>query len=63
VKARLWRVRLHLRERLNRYYDEQSTLAPEELAPTSRVTKKIIDLFTECFCDSIPRTYSTSVAR
>jgi RNA polymerase sigma-70 factor, ECF subfamily len=63
VKARLWRVRLHLRERLNRYFDEQSTLAPEELAPTSRVTKKIIGLFAECLCDSIPRTYSTSVAR
>jgi len=63
VKARLWRVRLHLRERLNRYFDEQSTLAPEELAPTSRVTKKIIGLFAECLRDSIPRTYSTSVAR
>ncbi len=36
VKARLWRVRLHLRERLNRYFDEQSTLAPEELAPCGR---------------------------
>ena len=24
VKARLWRVRLHLRERLNRYFDERS---------------------------------------
>jgi RNA polymerase sigma-70 factor (ECF subfamily) len=63
VKARLWRVRLHLRERLNRYLGEQSTLMPEELAPTSRVTKKIIGLFAECLRDSIPRTYSTSVAR
>lgn len=63
VKARLWRVRLHLRERLNGYFDERSTLPPEELAPTSRVTKKIIGLFAECLRDSIPRTYSTSVAR
>jgi RNA polymerase sigma-70 factor (ECF subfamily) len=63
VKARLWRVRLHLRERLNRYFDERTMLSPEELAPTSRVTKKIIGLFAECLRDSIPRTYSTSLAR
>jgi RNA polymerase sigma-70 factor (ECF subfamily) len=63
VKARLWRVRIHLRERLNRYIDEPPSLAPEELAPTSRVTKKIIGLFAECLRDSIPRTYSTGVAR
>ena len=41
VKARLWRVRLHLRERLNRYFDERTALAPEEFAPTSRVTKRL----------------------
>src|ERR1700688_170285 len=39
VKARLWRVRLHLRERLNRYFDERTALFPEEFAPTSRITK------------------------
>jgi RNA polymerase sigma-70 factor (ECF subfamily) len=63
VKARLWRVRLHLRERLNRYFDERTASAPEESAPTSRVTKNIIGLFAECLRDSIPRTYSPSVAR
>jgi RNA polymerase sigma-70 factor, ECF subfamily len=64
VKARLWRVRLHLRERLNRYFDERTPFAPgEEPAPTTRVTKKIIGLFAECLSDSIPHTYSTSVAR
>jgi RNA polymerase sigma-70 factor, ECF subfamily len=63
VKARLWRVRLQLRERLNRYFDERTCLAPKEPAPTSRMTKKIIGLFAECLRDSIPRTYSTSVAR
>jgi hypothetical protein len=63
VKARLWRVRLHLRERINRYFDERPSLTPEELGPTCRVTKKIIGIFAECLCDSIPRTYSTSVAR
>jgi RNA polymerase sigma-70 factor (ECF subfamily) len=63
VKARLWRVRLLLRERLNRYFGERTTLAPEELAPTSRMTKKIIGLFAECIRDSISPTYSTSVGR
>jgi RNA polymerase sigma-70 factor, ECF subfamily len=63
VKARLWRVRLHLRERLNKYFDERTTLTPEQLAPTSRVTKKIIGLFAECLRDSIPRTQSTSLAQ
>jgi RNA polymerase sigma-70 factor (ECF subfamily) len=64
VKARLWRVRLHLRERLNRYFDERTPFAPEEPAPTtSRVTKKIIGLLADCLRDSIPRTYSTSIAR
>jgi RNA polymerase sigma-70 factor, ECF subfamily len=63
VKARLWRVRLHLRERLNRYSDKRMSLASEELAPTSRATKKIIGLLAECLRDSIPRTYSTSIAQ
>jgi RNA polymerase sigma-70 factor (ECF subfamily) len=63
VKARLWRVRLHLRERLNRYFDDRRPFAPEKPAPTSRVTKKIIGLFAECLRDSIPQTYSASVAR
>jgi RNA polymerase sigma-70 factor (ECF subfamily) len=63
VKARLWRVRLHLRERLNKYFDERKMLTPEKLAPTSRVTKKIIGLFAECLRDSIPRPHSSSLAR
>ncbi len=63
VKARLWRVRLQLRERLNRYFDERTSLAPEELAPTSRVTKTILGLLADCLRHSIPRTYSTSIAR
>src|SRR5579872_624548 len=64
VKARLWRVRLHLRECLNRYFHERTSFVPgEEPAPTSRVTKKIIGLFAECLRDSIPQTYSTGLAR
>jgi RNA polymerase sigma-70 factor (ECF subfamily) len=41
VKARLWRVRLHLRERLNRYFDEQTLFEPEESAPTSRIRRQL----------------------
>jgi len=52
VKARLWRVRLHLRERLNRYF-ERAPFAPEEPTPTCRVTTKITGLFAECLCGSI----------
>src|ERR1700722_7024038 len=60
VRAWLLRVRLNLRKRLNRYFDERTTLAPEAFAPTGRVTKKIIGLFAEYLRDSIPRIYSTS---
>ena len=63
VKARLWRVRLHLRERLNRCFDETTTSAPEELATANKVTRNIIGLLAECLRDSVPHTYSTSVAR
>jgi hypothetical protein len=63
VNARVWRVRLHLRERLNRYFYERTSLAPEELAPTSRVTKRIIGRCAERLRNSIPRTYSVSIAR
>lgn len=63
VKARQWRVRLHLRDRLSKYFDERTSVAPAELAPKSRVTKKIIGLFAECLRDSIPRAYSASTVR
>jgi RNA polymerase sigma-70 factor (ECF subfamily) len=63
VKARQWRVRLHLRDHLNRYLNERPSLTPEELAPKSRVTKKIMGLFADCFRDLDPQTYSTSVVR
>jgi RNA polymerase sigma-70 factor, ECF subfamily len=62
VKARLWRVRLHLRERLNRYLDERALLAPKRSVPTRRMTNRIIGVFAEYLRDSIPRTYLTSVA-
>jgi RNA polymerase sigma-70 factor (ECF subfamily) len=63
VKARLWRVRLQLRERLDRYFDERPFSVPGGQALASRATKNIIGLLAECLHDSIPPTYSTSVAR
>ena len=63
VKARLWRVRLHLRERLTKHFDERATLTPDELASTGRMTMRIVGICAECLRESIPRTYSTSIAR
>lgn len=63
VKARLRRVRLHLRERLNRYFDKRPPLAPKEFTSTSRMATKIIGLCAGCLRDSIPQRYSTSIAR
>src|ERR1700722_19775411 len=37
VKARLWRVRSQLRDRITEHFDERSTLAPDELAQAGRV--------------------------
>ena len=56
VKARLWRVRSHLRARLDRYFDEQTALSPETLPATNRATKRIIGLLAECLRDSIPQS-------
>jgi RNA polymerase sigma-70 factor (ECF subfamily) len=63
VKARLWRVRLHLRSRLDRYFDERTPWAPKEPDATSKVTRRIIGLFADCLRDSMPQKYSASVAR
>jgi RNA polymerase sigma-70 factor (ECF subfamily) len=63
VKARLWRVRLHLRARLDRYFDEHAPLALKGRAATSKVTRRIVGLFADCLRDSMPQKYSASVAR
>ena len=63
VKARLWRVRSHLRERLRKHFDERTLLRPKDLAPARRLTKRVIRLVADCLRDSIPHRYSTSVTR
>jgi RNA polymerase sigma-70 factor (ECF subfamily) len=63
VKARLWRVRLHLRERLTNYFHERRILAPDEVGSAARATKNVVRLCAECLRHSMPRPYSTSLAQ
>jgi RNA polymerase sigma-70 factor, ECF subfamily len=58
VKARLWRVRLELRDRLNKYLSERTESLRPRLLPREAGTQRIIGLFAECLRNSIPRTRS-----
>ena len=53
VKARLWRVRLQLRERLNKYFGKQPESARTQLVPINRRTGRVLGLFAECLDHSI----------
>jgi RNA polymerase sigma-70 factor (ECF subfamily) len=48
VKARLWRVRLQLRERLNKYFAKQPESAQAESIAINRRTGRILGLFAVC---------------
>jgi RNA polymerase sigma-70 factor, ECF subfamily len=63
VKARLWRVRLQLRERLNKYFGKQRESARTEFVPVNRRTGRILGLFAECLDHSISQTCSVSFAK
>jgi hypothetical protein len=58
VKARLWRVRLELRDRLNEYLSERTESLRPRILPRGAGTQRIIGLFAECLRNSIPRTRS-----
>jgi RNA polymerase sigma-70 factor (ECF subfamily) len=62
VKARLWRVRLQLRERLNKYFGNQTESARTQFALINRRTGRVLGLFAECLDHSIYQTCSISVA-
>jgi RNA polymerase sigma-70 factor (ECF subfamily) len=47
VKARLWRARLQLRERLNKYFSKQTESAGAELVPLSKRAGRIPNSFRE----------------
>jgi RNA polymerase sigma-70 factor, ECF subfamily len=55
VKARLWRVRLQLRERLNRYFSKRSDSSHARLVPLSSRTGQILGLVAECLNYPISR--------
>jgi len=48
VKARLWRARLQLRERLNKYFGQHPESVRTQMVPINRRTGKILGLFAEC---------------
>jgi RNA polymerase sigma-70 factor, ECF subfamily len=52
VKARLWRARLRLRERLNRYFSNRPESAQADLVSSGRRTGRILGLFAECLASS-----------
>jgi RNA polymerase sigma-70 factor, ECF subfamily len=63
VKARLWRVRLQLREHLNKYFAKQPESERTQFVPINRRTGRILGLFAECLYHSISQTSSISAAR
>jgi RNA polymerase sigma-70 factor (ECF subfamily) len=63
VKARLWRVRLQLRERLNKYFGKQADSARTQSVPLNRRTGRILSLFAECLDQSMSQTCSIRVAK
>jgi RNA polymerase sigma-70 factor, ECF subfamily len=62
VKARLWRGRLQLRERLNKYFSKQTESSRAELVPANRRTGRILGLFAECLDLSISEKSSIGFA-
>ncbi len=56
IKARLWRARLQLRERLNKYFGKQTAFARAQLVPLNRRTGRILGLVAECLNHSMSQT-------
>jgi RNA polymerase sigma-70 factor (ECF subfamily) len=63
VKARLWRVRLELRDRLNKYLSERTESLRPRILPRDAGTRRIIGLFAECLRNSMPRMRSVRGGR
>ena len=63
VKARLWRARLQLRERLNKYFGQHPESVRTQMVPINRRTGKILGLFAECLNQSIYQTCSISLTK
>jgi RNA polymerase sigma-70 factor (ECF subfamily) len=63
VKARLWRVRLQLRERLTKYFGKQPESARTQSVSINRRTRRILGLFAECLDHSISQVCAISHAK
>jgi RNA polymerase sigma-70 factor, ECF subfamily len=62
VKARLWRARLQLRERLTKYFSMQTRAARKQLFPSGKQTGRILGFFADCLRNSMYRTHSVNCA-
>jgi RNA polymerase sigma-70 factor (ECF subfamily) len=63
VKARLWRVRLQLLERLSKYFGKQPESERTQFVPINRRAGRILGLFAECLSHSMSQTCSISFAK
>jgi len=63
VKARLWRVRLQLRDRLNRRLRERAGLNRTKMSRRDSRTQGIISHFAECLRDSISQAHPAAPER
>jgi RNA polymerase sigma-70 factor (ECF subfamily) len=63
VKARLWRVRMQLRERLNKFFSMRAESAQAELLAAGSSASPLLAIVAECANYSRPYTHSISVAR
>jgi RNA polymerase sigma-70 factor, ECF subfamily len=63
VKARLWRARLQLRERLNKYFSKETESARAEFVTSGRRTGRTPGLFAECLSPSISQKCSPGFAK
>ncbi len=60
VKARLWRVRLQLREKLNKYFSQQTPSSREQFHRLGSRTGRIVGLIADCLSCTLPQAYRVS---
>src|ERR1700688_872129 len=63
VKARLWRVRMQLRERLNKFFSVRPESAQAKPLPAGNAANPLLAMVAECVDYSISHAQSISVAR
>jgi hypothetical protein len=63
VKARLWRGRLELRERLTKYFSERTGSPRRQALRDETSAHRILGLFADCLRNSITQTFSISIGQ